>query len=58
MQVNIQHVLHEQKANVDHFNDLKNFNFKHHSQHFKYLPDQKTRGVSNREGASIRIQYL
>ena len=36
MQVNIQGALDEQKANFDHFNELKIF-----EHHFKYLLGQK-----------------
>ena len=48
MQVNIQHLLDEQKANFDHLMSL-NLNFEHHSQDIKYLPGQKTRGVRQLE---------
>ena len=44
MEANIQYVFDEQKANFDHFNEL---NFNHRTQHFKYLPGQKTGGCVN-----------
>ena len=46
----MQCVFDEQKANFDHFNKLKNLNFEHHSQDFKYLLGQRQDGASIQEG--------
>ena len=50
MQVNIQHVFDEQKANFDHFNE-------HHSQDFKYTPGQTTQGCVNSRGCLKSNKY-
>ena len=58
MQVNIQHVFDEQKANFDHFNELKTSSLSIIHWILEYLPSQKTGGggaASVREGDSIRI---
>ena len=48
MSVNIQYDIDKQKANFDHFNELKKLYFEHHSQDFKYLLGQKQGCVNSR----------
>ena len=57
MQVNIQHVFDEQKANFDHFNEL-NLTFEHHSQDFKYFQGLKNRGVRQFEVNSNKYSIV
>ena len=53
MQVNIQHVFDEQKANFDHFNELKTLILSIISKILNIYQVKKQAGVPIREGASI-----
>ena len=53
MLVNIQHVFDEQKANFDHFNELKTLNLSVIPRNLNVYLVKKQGGVSIQEGASI-----
>ena len=58
MQVNIIHVFDEQKANFDHFNELKTLILSIIYRAFNIYQVKKQGGASIREGASIRINTV
>ena len=58
MQVNIQHVFDEQKANFDHCNELKTLNSSIIPRILNIYQVRKQRGASIREGVSVRINMV
>ena len=58
MQVNIQHIFDERKANSDHFNDIKTLILGIIPRILNIYQVKKAGGASIREGASIRINTV